>query len=142
MVLTADERRKKERDAKRARYNSDPEYRARVKARTKKWQQSHKGRIKSKNAAKRHRDKDPRRTLELRLKRDYALDIVAYDALVQQAGGRCMACGKARKLVVDHCHTTGKIRGLICHGCNVGLGLLGDTVAGLERTIAYLKRET
>ena len=43
-------------------------------------------------------------------------------------------------LVQDHNHTTGKLRGLICSGCNTGIGLLGDDVIGLERALAYLKK--
>lgn len=62
-------------------------------------------------------------------------------ALEEQQGGRCAICGRqARKLVVDHDHETGVVRGLLCHGCNTSMGVLGDSVEGLERAIAYLKR--
>lgn len=43
---------------------------------------------------------------------------------------------------VDHCHTTGVFRGWICNRCNMGLGLLGDNVAGLRRMIVYLERSS
>lgn len=59
--------------------------------------------------------------------------------------GRCDLCGSAdpkRKsgFVLDHCHKTGKIRGVLCHGCNIGLGHLGDDATSLERALTYLKR--
>ena len=44
------------------------------------------------------------------------------------------------KLCYDHDHVTGEFRGWICYGCNTGLGKLGDTIEGLEKAIAYLKR--
>lgn len=54
--------------------------------------------------------------------------------------GVCECCGKAGKVHWDHDHTTGKFRGWLCVSCNTGLGKLGDSVEGLERAIAYLKK--
>lgn len=42
---------------------------------------------------------------------------------------------------VDHCHDTGRVRGMLCHGCNTALGKLGDNVAGLRRALEYLTKE-
>lgn len=47
---------------------------------------------------------------------------------------------KPDSMAVDHCHTTGVIRGLLCAGCNSGLGYFRDSHAFLERAIAYLAR--
>lgn len=47
--------------------------------------------------------------------------------------------GSNGTLVVDHCHTTGKIKGLICHKCNAALGLLKESADNLERALNYLK---
>lgn len=60
--------------------------------------------------------------------------------------GRCAVCGtsasetsgKGKRLQVDHCHTSGKIRGLLCDGCNRGLGSFKDDPARLGRAIEYL----
>lgn len=55
----------------------------------------------------------------------------------------CEACERDTTNVqmhIDHDHTTGKFRGWVCNRCNLGLGSLGDTVAGLERALAYLRR--
>ena len=43
-----------------------------------------------------------------------------------------------KALCVDHDHTTGEIRGLLCANCNLGLGALGDNVRSLKRALAYL----
>jgi hypothetical protein len=40
---------------------------------------------------------------------------------------------------VDHCHTTGKVRALLCHNCNIALGLLKESVPTLEAMVKYLK---
>ena len=55
------------------------------------------------------------------------------------AGTPCACCGRIDKLFCDHSHASGEYRGWICKNCNSGLGLLGDSVAGLERALAYLR---
>jgi hypothetical protein len=71
-----------------------------------------------------------------------------FQALVDRCGGRCQVCKKelvfraARhrdKPVVDHCHQTGRVRGILCNPCNTALGLLGDSADNLQRGIEYLK---
>jgi hypothetical protein len=53
---------------------------------------------------------------------------------------RCAICGKeCDKLVVGHCHVTGKIRGLLCSPCNLGLELFGDDSVALTAAAAYLQ---
>lgn len=57
----------------------------------------------------------------------------------------CQICGHknglGRELCVDHDHKTGHVRGLICSTCNLALGYLGDSVAGLRRALEYLDRD-
>ena len=59
-------------------------------------------------------------------------------------GARCPICEhpfkNASNMVVDHCHATGKIRGLLCSRCNSALGIFGDNIAGLQRAISYLQQ--
>jgi Recombination endonuclease VII len=43
-------------------------------------------------------------------------------------------------LALDHDHVTGEFRGWLCHHCNLGIGRLGDTVEGVARALAYLKK--
>lgn len=56
----------------------------------------------------------------------------------------CECCGKPcfRELNLDHDHTNGQFRGWLCAKCNTGIGKLGDSIEGLERALAYLKRTT
>ena len=65
-----------------------------------------------------------------------------YDTLLTQQGGVCAICKVApdnqRKLAVDHCHQTGRIRGLLCTACNVALGHLQDDPERLQRALQYL----
>jgi hypothetical protein len=56
----------------------------------------------------------------------------------------CECCGKQnvakRTLALDHDHITGQFRGWLCNLCNTAIGKLGDTLEGVERAVAYLKR--
>ena len=61
-----------------------------------------------------------------------------YDAILALQNGGCAICARTDNLNVDHDHTTGSIRGLLCHGCNVGLGHFRDQTAHLEAAIRYL----
>src|SRR5882672_11603273 len=49
------------------------------------------------------------------------------NSIIESQGGLCKICQRPRKLQVDHDHTTGQIRGMLCGQCNKGIGLLGDT---------------
>lgn len=73
--------------------------------------------------------------------RTYNID---YDSLLALQGGACAICrttnsGK-RMFHIDHCHTTGKVRGLLCSNCNVGIGNLRDNIDILKSAVAYLER--
>jgi hypothetical protein len=63
--------------------------------------------------------------------------------MLQQQNGLCAICkktetGKTSNLCVDHCHKTGKVRGLLCNNCNKGLGLFKDNPEVLLNASAYL----
>lgn len=67
-----------------------------------------------------------------------------YRSMLEDCGGVCAICGgvnkSGRALAVDHCHATGKVRGLLCSMCNVAIGRLGDTSASVMRAVSYLER--
>lgn len=81
---------------------------------------------------------------EHRLRTEYGLSVAEYEKMVESQGGVCAICSKPdpkfSNLAVDHCHSTGKIRGLLCRLCNTGIGALGDNVDGLLRALDYLKK--
>lgn len=58
--------------------------------------------------------------------------------LQQAQSGRCKICGDASLLVLDHCHLSGYRRGLLCHSCNVALGMLKDSPARILKMLKYL----
>jgi hypothetical protein len=51
----------------------------------------------------------------------------------------CWICGSNEKLCIDHCHTTGVARGLLCTFCNTALGYFKDDTAKMEKAIQYLR---
>jgi hypothetical protein len=62
---------------------------------------------------------------------------------VERQDGCCGICRSATTdLRVDHDHSTGAVRGLLCHTCNSGLGMLGDDIAAVRAALAYLSRST
>lgn len=75
-------------------------------------------------------------------RRRFGLDPEGYETLLRTQKGKCAICRKKRKLVVDHDHVTGRVRGLLCQPCNMGIGGLDDDVKLLRRAIKYLRRET
>ena len=76
----------------------------------------------------------------------YGLSKEDYLLLKKEQNNSCALCGRhedmvKRGLVVDHDHTTGELRGLLCNDCNTSLGKLGDNEVGLTRALRYVKGE-
>ena len=82
------------------------------------------------------------------LKTQYNMTREGYNKLLVAQNHKCAICGidekeaVKQKLYVDHCHTTGKVRELLCHSCNAGLGLLKESIPVLAKAIAYLDKHT
>lgn len=81
-------------------------------------------------------------------KRHYGMSRGEYDALHKRQDGKCAICrqpetqkirGKTLSLAVDHCHTKGAVRGLLCSDCNRGLGFFKDDPEALQRAADYLR---
>lgn len=74
------------------------------------------------------------------LRRMYGITEADYEAKSRKQRGRCSLCNKKPiRLYVDHCHSTGKVRGLICNECNRALGLVRDDRETLRKMIDYLE---
>jgi protein-arginine kinase activator protein McsA len=72
-------------------------------------------------------------------KKKYGLSEEDHAEMLKSQNGLCKICRKDDKLVVDHCHSTNKIRGLLCARCNKGLGHFLDNQELLTSAIKYLK---
>ena len=74
--------------------------------------------------------------------RKYGITLEEYNIRCNEQNNECLICKQpSEKLVVDHCHTTGDVRGLICNKCNVGLGFFEDSQVLLMNAIKYLNKE-
>jgi len=78
--------------------------------------------------------------LSFKLKNIYKITEEKLDEFVKFSDGRCSICLLKTKLYIDHDHITGKVRGLLCNSCNLGLGKFKDDVAILKNAIKYLGR--
>lgn len=80
------------------------------------------------------------------LRRKYGIGESHYNDILSSQGGCCAVCGspsnnedRQKHLSLDHSHTTGKIRGVLCHNCNHGLGQFKDNPELLRKAAAYLE---
>jgi hypothetical protein len=79
------------------------------------------------------------------LKRRYGLGADEVLVMLQAQGGLCLICRRhitVQTAHVDHDHATEKVRGILCFGCNGGMGQFGDDPKALVRAAAYLLRST
>ena len=122
-----DRHRLKRRAAALARIKANPE---RHREYQKKWRSAHRERSR---AIVRRSD----------LIRTFGINPEQYDAMLRNQSGRCAICkeppGK-RRLAIDHDHSTGRLRDLLCSQCNTMLGKSRDSVALLRQAIEYLER--
>jgi hypothetical protein len=124
--------------------DSKPDYKRAQRENTEEWRKKFPDRD-SENKAQyaadpRNRD---RRSLNARARLLAAFGLTLEDEQRLTQNG-CMICGGVcgeRWFHLDHDHKTNKFRGFLCGKCNKGLGLLGDDVAGLERALAYLRKD-
>ncbi len=86
------------------------------------------------------------KTRKNKMKRQYGITVEDYDRLLQSQANSCAVCKtatsgvKSNAFYVDHCHKTGKVRGLLCSKCNSGIGMLGDTAAAVQSAADYLRK--
>ena len=72
----------------------------------------------------------------------YGITLGAWQEMFDRQGGKCPGCGSPLeagfKTHVDHCHKTGRVRGLLCKECNLALGNVNDSIDVLRNLIQYL----
>ncbi len=94
------------------------------------------------NARRYYEKHGPRKIKDMSLRKLYGMTVEEYDALFKKQGGRCAICGNipnGKALAVDHDHNTGRVRGLLCDDCNLGLGKFQDSPAILAKAALYLE---
>ena len=84
------------------------------------------------------RVKTPEARLKVRVNK-YGLTPEAYEQMLKDARGVCCICNKEKDLCIDHCHTTSKVRGLICNSCNRGIGFFFDNPDWMRAAANYIQ---
>jgi Recombination endonuclease VII len=78
--------------------------------------------------------------------RRYGISLQEYNAKLEEQNNVCKlclsSCTTGRRLAVDHCHTTGKVRGLLCKNCNQALGLFKESADLIEKAADYIKENS
>lgn len=98
---------------------------------------------------KEDREKNPEKYRNKDLIKNFGISLDEYNVLLEKQNGVCAICGnpertrhnntdRIRNLAVDHCHKTGRVRGLLCTACNQGLGNFRDNPDYLAKSISYL----
>lgn len=92
----------------------------------------------------------PEKKRDENLRRCYGISLDQYNQMLVEQKGVCKICGTddpggrqsgrgtVDNFYVDHCHTTKKVRGLLCNTCNRAMGYIGENVNTLEQMIKYL----
>jgi hypothetical protein len=96
-----------------------------------------------------YRKRKPHVMKSIDLKKRFGISLEEFELMLESQKHVCAICGhpersidhrtkRVRSLAVDHCHTTGKIRGLLCSDCNTALGLLKDNPETMANMIIYI----
>lgn len=127
---------------KKKRYEEEPVQHV---TRVKEWREANREHF---NAYQRRNNARPERKRKQRdtyYRRTFGISADEFDAILEAQGGGCAICGerptRVASLHLDHCHETGKVRGICCRSCNQGLGQFRDDPALLEAAARYLRQE-
>jgi hypothetical protein len=90
---------------------------------------------------------DSDKAADKHLRSKYGISIAEYDQMLSNQNGVCAICKEYnvdrathKRMPVDHCHTTGKVRGILCNRCNLILGKAKDNIELLTNAIHYLSK--
>lgn len=98
-----------------------------------------------------YRKRTPEIHKRISLKKEFGITLEYYYSLLKEQNNVCAICKqpetlwnkrhlRPQNLSVDHCHTTGKIRGLLCNNCNRAIGMLKDNKNVLQAALDYLSK--
>ncbi len=99
---------------------------------------------------KQYRDNNPEKMRDARYKADFNISLAEYNEMVAQQSNKCAICeqyettfnrvGSVMKLAVDHNHTTGVVRGLLCKRCNITIGTVEEDTELLNKMVNYINK--
>lgn len=97
-----------------------------------------------------YRQNNKRAIQSSKLQLNFGISYSEYEQMWETQHGKCLICGEYKdkdgyanhRLHVDHCHITGKVRGLLCHMCNRALGLFKDDWQIMSNALDYLERNS
>lgn len=98
-----------------------------------------------KKCRKAYGDENKQKIKFQRIRNIYNLTELEYNKILENQNYKCAICktdkpaGRNNVFHIDHCHTTNKVRGLLCHHCNVALGSMFDNIESLKSAIIYLE---
>lgn len=93
------------------------------------------------------RDKDRQNILRAIVKFQFNID--DFYKMLEAQNNRCAICGNLEtrrfngnitRLALDHCHKTGRVRGLLCHACNTGIGKFNDDIELMGKAMKYIRK--
>jgi hypothetical protein len=132
-----------------ARYLKDKE---KINKQSKEWRNANKDRANLKSSLWKQNNKDKVKKYQRisNLRKNFKLEVEDYEKMYEEQKGLCAICnkpetyihqstGKPPRLSVDHCHSRGKIRKLLCKACNQGLGLFKDNPEILRKAANYVE---
>jgi hypothetical protein len=95
---------------------------------------------------KQNREKERQQQADYKRQKKYGISPEEYNYMIKKQNNKCKIClvdflydKHSTKPFIDHCHTTNKVRGLLCLHCNTGLGYFKDQISTLTKTINYLE---
>jgi len=128
----------------RARLKEDPEFQEKERLRGKEKYQKNKE--KHLAITKRYYEENLEWRKDLHLRTTYGITMDQKIQMRDAQGNKCAICAieflTDKDAYVDHCHESKKVRGLLCHCCNTGLGMFKDSMSALERAMDYLKKNS
>lgn len=105
-------------------------------------EQSEASKLRRANFTPEERERDARQSASRHLRRKYKITLMEYESMLASQNGTCKICHEPdntdRRLAVDHCHKTGRVRGLLCYRCNTVIGHMKESVELFASAIRYL----
>ena len=111
----------------------------------KRYAQTEKGKAAQARSGAKYYQKNREKIEGKRLERVYGITMEDYNMLFDAQDGCCALCDThatelSKRLLVDHCHESGEIRGLLCTRCNSAIAQLGDNEEGMRKALDYMEK--